>query len=168
MRPKGKLFALLAVFAAIGLVTATGAFTTVQADRTAEVTVAGDSQALLGIELNSSAPASSASDQAGSLTVNIGSNNGLNKKALTVLTPLVDITNNGNEAVDVNVSATTDQSGVSVDVVKGSGNTTFTQTQVNSGESTTFGLQIDIDDTVSASSSFTIDITIEATDADGS
>lgn len=49
MKPKGKLFALLAIFAAIGLVTATGAFTTVSAARTAEVNVAGDGAALLKI-----------------------------------------------------------------------------------------------------------------------
>ncbi|MFB6130606.1 MAG: hypothetical protein ABEJ28_07280 [Salinigranum sp.] len=48
--PKGKLFALLAVFAAIGIVTATGAFTTVTAARTATVNVAGDSQALLQLQ----------------------------------------------------------------------------------------------------------------------
>jgi len=44
-RPKGKLFALLAVFVAIGLVTASGAFTSVTAERTATVTTAGDENA---------------------------------------------------------------------------------------------------------------------------
>lgn len=46
-RARGKLLALLAVFAAIGLATATGAFSSVEADRTATVNVAGDQAALL-------------------------------------------------------------------------------------------------------------------------
>lgn len=46
-RPKGKLFALLAVFAAIGLITASGAFTTVSAERTVSVQVQGDDSAVL-------------------------------------------------------------------------------------------------------------------------
>ncbi|ERG92237.1 MAG: hypothetical protein J07HQW1_02272 [Haloquadratum walsbyi J07HQW1] len=47
MIPKGKLLALLLAFTAVGGLAATGAFTTVQADRTADVTAAGDSNALL-------------------------------------------------------------------------------------------------------------------------
>ncbi|ERG94186.1 MAG: hypothetical protein J07HQW2_00620, partial [Haloquadratum walsbyi J07HQW2] len=37
MIPKGKLLALLMIFTAVGGVAATGAFTTVEAERTADV-----------------------------------------------------------------------------------------------------------------------------------
>ena len=49
-RPKGKLFALLAVFVAIGLITASGAFTSVQAERSMDVAVVGDASANLQLE----------------------------------------------------------------------------------------------------------------------
>lgn len=49
MRPKGKMIALLAIFAAIGLVVATGAFTSVSAERTVTIETAGDASANLGI-----------------------------------------------------------------------------------------------------------------------
>ena len=42
--------ALVALFLAIGLLTATGAFTSVSATRTAEVNVAGDGAALLQLQ----------------------------------------------------------------------------------------------------------------------
>lgn len=49
-RLKANLFALLAIFLAIAMVTATGAFSSVSATRTAEVNVAGDGAALLQLQ----------------------------------------------------------------------------------------------------------------------
>lgn len=107
MRPKGKLFALLAVFAAIGLVTASGAFTTVEADRTATVNVEGDSSALLGISAadtnNGNAYASTSGD---GLTIQFTTGNsgdGLNPDAQTSIGYVVNVTNQGTQ--DVTLSA---------------------------------------------------------------
>lgn len=99
MQPKGKLFVLLAVAVAIGLVTATGAFTTVTAQRTATVDVAGDDAALLGL-----APANSdngneyANTNAGQLKVTLED---LNLNAETTIEEVVNVTNRGSQPVGV-------------------------------------------------------------------
>lgn len=125
MRPKGKLLALFTIFVAIGIVTATGAFTSVSATRTAEVNVAGDSAALLqlqphpgpngynpgdgGSQTNSEGYAQLTD---GELEINllgdfdddgiIGS--GVNNNATTDIQGVFNITNQGSQAVYVNVS----------------------------------------------------------------
>lgn len=103
MRPKGKLFALFAVFAAIGLVTASGAFTTVAADRTAEVDTAGDANALLAITPTNDAYADNAS---GEVEINLngdfedaGSGQGVNLNATTEVDGVINITNQGSQPV---------------------------------------------------------------------
>jgi hypothetical protein len=124
-RPKGKLFALLAVFAAIGLVAASGAFTTVEADRTAEVNVAGDDAALLAIAPNASSPngdGAYARTQGGQFqlvlndSVNPGQGgSGLNPDATTEINHVFNVTNQGTQSVDVGVSITVNgDSGISV------------------------------------------------------
>ena len=65
---KSKIFALVLIFAAIGVAAGTGAFTTAEADRTAEVNVAGDANALLGI--------TEAQNTNGNELVDVGGNNG--------------------------------------------------------------------------------------------
>ena len=121
MRPKGKLFALLAIFVAIGLVTATGAFTSVSATRTAEVNVAGDQAALLQLlphdsanGLNGGSLASSngyaqLTSANGELQINLaGFNNvdgaGPNLNATTDAQGVFNITNQGTSRVYVNIS----------------------------------------------------------------
>lgn len=123
MRPKGKLFALLAIFAAIGLVTATGAFTTVSATRTAQVNVAGDSAALLQLQPTSgpngynAADSGSPTDSHGyaqlnnndELEINLGgfgsnvAGSGPNVNATTDLQAVFNITNQGTQEVNVSV-----------------------------------------------------------------
>lgn len=116
MRPKGKLFALLAIFAAIGLVTATGAFTTVSATRTANVTVAGDADALLALEphtdANGQAYAQLTTDD--QLEINIAGNfdqdgvtpGGVNPNALTEVDNVFNITNQGSQSVEIYITKT--------------------------------------------------------------
>ena len=116
-RPKGKLFALLAIFLAIGIVTATGAFTSVQADRDVEATVDSDQNALVGLVPHvgsngyyDAAAADAAVDnsygyaqiESGVLTVNLGGyDNGtaqgqtLNYNATTEFNYVFNVTNNG-------------------------------------------------------------------------
>lgn len=86
-RPKGKLLALFAIFIAIGLVTATGAFSSVTAERTATVQTAGDANAFLGFQVVQSAYATTtASDE---LKITVSS---LNKNATTDLGVVFNVT----------------------------------------------------------------------------
>ena len=110
MIPKGKLLALLLAFTAVGGLAATGAFTTVQADRTADVTAAGDSNALLAID-----PASNtefASNDSGDSQVELvfqdpEDSTGVNLDAETLDDEVIKITNNGNDEVTVFATAST-------------------------------------------------------------
>jgi hypothetical protein len=90
-RPKGKLFALLAVFVAIGLVTASGAFTSVEAERTVSVSTTGDGSALLKLDVSNTNLASITDDQ---LEIDIGS---INLNAQSDLGVVFTIENNGND-----------------------------------------------------------------------
>jgi hypothetical protein len=108
-RPKGKLLALLAVFAALGIATATGAFTTVTAERTATVAVSGDSSAELGLSPNSEY----ASLNNGELEINFNptDNQGVNINAATTVTDVFTITNNGDTPVTISLSSSGDNAG---------------------------------------------------------
>lgn len=133
MRPKGKLFALLAIFAAIGLVTATGAFTTVQAERTVNVDVTGDANALLALQSESQY---ATTNNAGELLIDFSSDTldaqGLNQNATTQVDRLFNVTNNGDEEVGLFLSDdssaisfynTTSGPGSSANVSLGAGST---------------------------------------------
>lgn len=114
--PKGKLMVLLAVFAAIGIITATGAFTTVTADRSATVNVAGDASALVQLTpydgpngYNGGSAGSSdgyADIQDGTLVIDLGGysagtpeGQGLNIDARTSYDNVFNITNNADSDV---------------------------------------------------------------------
>ena len=121
MGRKGKLFGLLAIFAAISLITATGAFSTVTATRTATVNVAGDSGALLAMQPHPG-PNGYGSDNGGTmadsngyaqitndqLEVNLAGYNseatGVNPNAVTDIESVFIITNQGTQAVVVGVT----------------------------------------------------------------
>ena len=161
MRPKGKLLALVAMFAAVGLITATGAFTTVEAQRTADVQVSGDASALLGLSEPADMPAGSVDGATnGQATIDL-TNTGVNPNAQTELAPLLNVSNNGNDNVTLNVTATSDTSGVTVEAIDTDGNTFGNSVSLTSGQTTQFGLSIDIDDSVT-DQQITIDISIEA------
>ena len=153
MRPKGKLFALLAVFAAIGLITATGAFTTVAAERTAEVNVAGDSAALLAIEPGSE-NGDYVDDSGGTVSIDLAnaqgvSATGVNDDALTEINFVLTITNNGAQNVDLwiekagtNADVVTFYNG-SVDTGTRLDNTSTAATGLNAGETIEVSMKID-------------------------
>ena len=103
MIPKLKLFALLVVFIAAGGFAATGAFTTVEAERTADVNVAGDANALLAIQPIPDPDDSDFIGQAETTdqTFQIVLDDGVNARASTTAENLFNITNNGQEPVDV-------------------------------------------------------------------
>lgn len=108
MKPKGKLLALITVFAAIGLVTATGAFTTVQAERTVDVSAAQDSDALLQLEPANSNNADeyvTGGNGVDTVSVSLETTNGqgVNVDANTTIDSLITITNQGSQSVGVYV-----------------------------------------------------------------
>jgi hypothetical protein len=114
------------VFTAVGGLAATGAFTTVEAERTADVNVEGDANALLQI-----VPAETSGDtsfiqsnntDSGVFVIDLSGNGDaqLNQNATTTAEGLFNITNNGEEAVDVWIATEGGQQASSPDV-----NTTF-------------------------------------------
>ncbi len=156
MRPKGKLFALLAIFAAIGIVTATGAFTTVTAERTTNVTVAGDSSALLAL-----APADSpngnayAQENNGQLELSLNGDfsgtvdgSGVNLNARTTVDTVFNITNQGSQDVGVYISKIGPNAGL-VQFYNGSVGSGLNMTSssnaqtVSPGETITVSIEID-------------------------
>jgi hypothetical protein len=178
-RPKGKLFALLAVFAAIGLVAASGAFTSVAADRTAQVNVTGDSSALLELSEPSEIDEGAVNIGAdGEATIDLTSDgltnaNGLNPNATTALTPLLNVTNQGTEPVNITIDVTSVGGGATgfdeadVEVVDASNSTIEGTAQTNIGQGSTvqFGLVFDLrsDDVGADELSDDFEITIEIT-----
>jgi hypothetical protein len=116
MRPKGKLFALFAVFAAIGLVTASGAFTTVTAERTATVETAGDGAALLAIQpADTENGQSYARVQDGEFEINTAGDfaddvssdpSGVNIEAVTEVDEVMNITNQGSQTITIKIETT--------------------------------------------------------------
>lgn len=118
MKPKGKLLALVMIVGAVALAAATGAFTTVTAERTMEVNVADDSAALLQLDpVNEDYVSIDGStgqlviDLDGSSGGAIGNNaQGLNPNANTTFNDMFSITNQGSETVDITISTTGDQS----------------------------------------------------------
>lgn len=110
MQPKGKLFVLVAVAVAIGLITATGAFTTVTAERTATVNVAGDDAALLGLApANTANGGEYASTSGGQLEVSLED---LNLNAVTTFDQVVNVTNRGSQDVGVWIVKSGDNPGL--------------------------------------------------------
>ncbi|MFB6360163.1 MAG: hypothetical protein ABEH59_02465 [Halobacteriales archaeon] len=102
-RPKGKLFALLAIFAAIGIVTATGAFTSVQAERTMDISVVGDASANLALTDAGNGYVDTSGNQI-SLSFNE-----VNIRADTDFGAVLDITNNGPNQVYVQIATKASQ-----------------------------------------------------------
>ena len=123
MRSKGKLLALVVIFVAVALITGTGAFSTVEAERTADVNVAGDSDALLELKAGDSGLIRSSN---GEVEITLAGNDdasGVNTNAVTTVNEsrFLNITNNGNQdGVEINISYTTG-SNVEVYFVVGSG-----------------------------------------------
>ncbi|WP_255151780.1 hypothetical protein [Halorarius halobius] len=113
-RPKGKLFALLAIFAAIALVAATGAFSSVEATRTADVDVAGDDAALLQLEASTNTGVSGVAEQNATGAIQLkfndgdGSAGGINPHAVTTFDKVLRVTNQGSDDVDLSVTLAND------------------------------------------------------------
>jgi hypothetical protein len=174
MRPKGKLLALVVMFAAVGLITATGAFTTVEAERTATVDVAGDSNALLELEEGPQAPSGVVADGQ-ELSIDLTSGNlgasGLNQNANTTFDGLINVTNQGTNN-NTELSYTTD-----VSVTSGSGSSSDVEvilydssgseidnTALTTGNTVYVGFKLVLSGGLDSTSNFNVDITFSAED----
>ncbi|WP_096390884.1 DUF1102 domain-containing protein [Halopenitus persicus] len=105
-RPKGKLLALVLVFGAITVVTATGAFTTVEAERTADVNVSGDASALLALEPGPENGEYVTTD-GGEVQIQLGGPQGaegVNVNSYTAINGMMNVTNNGQNEINLHVN----------------------------------------------------------------
>ena len=105
MRPQGKLLTLFAMFVAIGLVTASGAFTSTSVDRAMTVSVADDSAALLGLAPNASSSNGGYASVDAAGTINISVDN-VNIDATTDIDHVLNVTNNGQSTITIWVTFT--------------------------------------------------------------
>lgn len=116
-RPKGKLLALVAMFVAIGIAAGTGAFTTVTAERTADVDVAGDSGALLAIDAASGSNGDYVGTDGGETQLLLSGPqgaSGVNPNATTAVDGVITVTNQGTQGVYVAV----ERSGPNTDAIE--------------------------------------------------
>ncbi|MBZ6494406.1 hypothetical protein [Natrinema longum] len=124
MNRRNVLVGLGAIVASGGAALGTGAFSTVEANRTVEVTTAGDANAFIGLEPGTSINTGAVSAENGTLEIDLGSDfgqtsgsGGVNYNATTsigagdsggVSTAAFTITNNGDSPADISVSVTGD------------------------------------------------------------
>lgn len=113
MKRRHILSALGTLAAGGALTTATGAFSSVQADRDISVNVAGDASAFLGIAPASGPNGAYADMSNGPLTLNFTGTNGnvggtgVNSDAITSFAEVFEIRNNGTQEIDVTISPLT-------------------------------------------------------------
>lgn len=110
MNRRNVLIGLGTVAAGGGAVFGSGAFSTVEADRTVSVATVGDASAILSLDPNDSGGSSytSASSIGSDSTLqlnfdSLGSSSGLNVNAETTFDPIFRLINNGQNAADVSI-----------------------------------------------------------------
>ena len=158
---RNALIGLGTVAAGAGVVGGSGAFTQVEAERTVNISTAGDGSAALTLEGTGSSHANEyVSTSSGTIQLDLdgtssGSTSGLNKNAKTTIDNLVKITNNGSQDLTkLNVEITNDADnsiGGIFKFTKGpSGGTTLgnnvdlSDGGLSSGSSVVFGLIINL------------------------
>jgi hypothetical protein len=92
------------LFAGSATLVGTGAFTAVQADRTATINIAGDSNALLQIEAYDNKSEQFVTTNGGAVAIDI-TNPGVNRDAIIIINQLLEVTNQGTEKVTVGFEA---------------------------------------------------------------
>jgi hypothetical protein len=112
--PQGKLLALIALVVAASMVMATGAFSSVTADRSTDVEVVGDKNAFLALEQGSGPNGQKyATTNDGRLAVNLDGDakvngQGVNPSAVTSFDNVFTITNKGSQSVDIRIQDSSD------------------------------------------------------------
>jgi hypothetical protein len=140
---RNALIGMGTVAAGAGIIGGTGAFTSVDADRTVSVQTAGDGSAALQLSEADNAPAEDSDgnsyivegDDADTLSVNVPD---LNVNAKTKINPLINIANNGGEEVGISVSFT-DSSDSDISWMSAIN----TPSTISAGQNADFGLEFD-------------------------
>ncbi len=152
------------IVVAASLVTATGAFSSVQAERTAEVNVVGDENAYLG--LTGTSPFAEENEQTGELEINFDADHktdkggkGVNPRSVTAFDNVFTITNQGTKEVDVTVKGGTEED---ISIYDGETGKAIEGKRIIPGESIQVGLEIDASDKTKSDDTFTEEITISA------
>lgn len=174
MKRRNLLIAMGALSSGAAVVTGTGAFTSVQADRDVTVSVADDANAYLAVDDTGNANSSYVTEDSGEFGLDLTGSNGtnaggtgVNSNAVTVFENLFEVQNQGTQEVEVEVDPLTfvETSGgdtLTVMVVPESG---FPTVDISTGDTETYSLVVD-DSSPGGSQldlSDTITITAEAT-----
>ena len=115
MRLHTRLFVVLAVFGVAFLIVGSGAFNTVEADRTADVNVAGDGAALLELQDHNGPNGQYASaPSGGELEISFDdiTADGVNQNATTTINDVFNVTNSGTQSTDVYITKSGANSGL--------------------------------------------------------
>lgn len=134
-----------------GIVLGTGAFSTVQAERTVTVETAGDSSALLGLDANTTYNGlNSTGGTDGALQLGI---NNVNENAITTFDNAVNVTNRGANTVYFSVDT---ESGSGLTFTNSTGaDLSSNEVELSPGESAWVSLEVDTTGSVSSSSTVT-------------
>ena len=148
MNRRNVLVGLGGLVAGGGALIGTGAFDTVEAERTVSVETAGDAAALLAITAGPDYDDEVITDDDDVFVLDIGGaatgegGQGVNRRALTEFSGLVQLTNQGTQDVDtITVDVTGDGSDI-LEIQEDFGS----DTPLTPGDSTTFGISIDLTD----------------------
>jgi len=168
---RNALIGLGTVAAGAGVIGGSGAFTSVEADRSVSVQTAGDSSAALTL-VPEGTNDEYVDDSNNVIEINFDEVKGLNLEAVTTINPLITITNNGTNNVDLGMEITDDnQAGFAqyVELVidgteTGSNSVAADGTySLNTANGLNFGLIFDIPESVNTGTfNMTLTITAEA------
>lgn len=157
--PRGKLLALVAFVLAASLVTATGAFTSVEAERTTQVEVTGDQNAYLALE-----PSDGPNGEGGYAKVEddgtlglllngeypaANGGEGVNPNAVTRMDNVFTVTNQGTQSVEVHITEGSATDAVTFYADGSPDNSLETgsgSVSLGPGEVATVGIQVDTTD----------------------
>lgn len=169
--PRGKLLALVTIVVAASLVTATGAFSSVTAERTTEVKVASDSDAFLALDGNTEGGNGEyVSTDGGKLSIDLTTSSegakGVNPDAVTTFDNLFTITNQGSQAVNLELTPKGDHK-EAIKFYDENGETVSERGSIEPGTSITVGIKVDTREGNYGSGTMLLDnIVIKATSPD--
>lgn len=140
---RNTIIGLGALVGGTGAMAASGAFSTVEADRTVDMQTTGDSTALLAL---TAAGTGAAVDEGGS-TITL-TRTDLNENALTVFDPAFNVANNGNNDIGFYVTDVTNVGdGLAIDFTDGNGNSIVgsgNSVDITSGSNQDVAIEIDL------------------------
>lgn len=145
--PRGKLLALVTIVVAASLVTATGAFSSVTAERTTEVKVANDANAFLALDGNTDGGNGEyVSMDQGKLSIDLTTSSegaqGVNPDAVTTFDNLFTITNQGSQPVNLELTPKGDHK-EAIKFYDENGETVSERENIEPGTSIKVGIKVD-------------------------